>query len=289
MNTTTRKHCYEGVDENGKPWSVDNFGNDKVSMGWRWTSRCTSDDFIHWSKPVEMDAGDAPHEHIYTNLTQPYFRAPHIYISLAARLMQQRRVITKEEEKQIGIRDLWADDCSDAVLITSRGGNRYDRTFLEAFIRPQMGPQNWTSRTNYPAYGIVPGPDNKLYLYVNTHWVQKTNRVELYTLRTDGFVSVNAPYAGGELLTKPLRFTGNRLILNFATSAIGGIHVAIEDETGEPIPGFTRKECVEIIGNEIEREVAWKDGNALRALAGRPVRLRFLMRDADLFSFQFLS
>ena len=56
---------------------------------------------------------------------------------------------------------------------------------------------------------------------------------------------------------------------------------------GTPIPGFTREEAVEQIGNEIERIVTWKGGHDVSALAGQPVRLCFVMHDADLYAFQF--
>jgi hypothetical protein len=41
-----------------------------------------------------------------------------------------------------------------------------------------------------------------------------------------------------------------------------------------------------VIGNEIERAVEWKGGD-LSALAGKPVRLRFVMADADLYAVRF--
>ena len=34
-----------------------------------------------------------------------------------------------------------------------------------------------------------------------------------YALRTDGFVSVNAPFGGGSFVTKPLTFTGRELVV----------------------------------------------------------------------------
>jgi hypothetical protein len=34
-----------------------------------------------------MDFGKTPVEHLYTNQTAPYFRAPHIYVAIAARFM----------------------------------------------------------------------------------------------------------------------------------------------------------------------------------------------------------
>jgi hypothetical protein len=42
-----------------------------------------------------------------------------------------------------------------------------------------------------------------------------------------------------------------------------------------------------MIGDEIERVVAWEAGSDVEALAGKPVRLRFILADADLFSFRF--
>jgi hypothetical protein len=107
------------------------------------------------------------------------------------------------------------------------------------------------------------------------------------TLRTDGFVSVHAPYDGGELITKPLTFSGRALEINYATSAAGGIRAEIQDASGNPISGFTLAECPEIVGDEIERVVAWKGGSNLTALAGRPIRLRFVAHDADLYSLRF--
>jgi hypothetical protein len=47
--------------------------------GIRWIDRCTSDDFLNWTEPVPMDFGGTPPEHLYTNSTTPYFRAPHIF------------------------------------------------------------------------------------------------------------------------------------------------------------------------------------------------------------------
>ena len=106
-------------------------------------------------------------------------------------------------------------------------------------------------------------------------------------VRTDGFASVRAPYGGGEFLTRPLRFSGNELVLNYATSAAGGIRVEVQDRKGEPIPGRSLNDCPEIIGDEIERVVRWQEGSDLGRLQGTVVRLRFVMKDADLFSIRF--
>ncbi len=59
------------------------------------------------------------------------------------------------------------------------------------------------------------------------------------------------------------------------------------DETGHPIPGFTAGDCVEVIGNEIDRTVRWTSGSDVSTLADRIVRLRFVMKDADLYALRF--
>lgn len=255
--------------------------------GFRRIARTTSPDFIHWTKPVLMEYGDKPIEHLYTNQTHPYFRAPHIYVSIAARFMPGRRVLTEEQAKAIGVDPGYFGDCSDGIFMTTRGGNHYDRTFMEGFIRPGIGWENWVSRTNYPALNVVPLNEREMSVYANQNYGQLTAHLRRYSLRTDGFASVNASYAGGELLTKPLRFTGKELVLNFATSAAGGIRVEIQDAAGKAIPRYMLDESIEIIGNEIERVVHWKSGSDVSPLAGQTVRLRLVMKDADLFAVWF--
>ncbi len=255
--------------------------------GIRRISRTTSDDFIHWSKPVLMGYAGGPVEHLYTNQTSPYFRAPQIYVGLAARFFPKRRVLTKTQAEKIGVDPGYFNDCSDGVLITTRGGDQYDRTFPEGFLRPGIGLENWVSRTNYPALNVVQTGDKTMSFYANQNYGQPTAHLRRYEIRLDGFAAVRAPYSGGELITKPLTFRGDQLELNFATSAAGGIRVEIQDASGKPIPGFTLAEAQETIGNEISRVVNWKSGSDVSSLSGRPVRLRFVMKDADLFALKF--
>ncbi len=253
----------------------------------RWITRATSPDFLNWSEPVDMTFGDAPNEHLYTNQTRPYFRAPHIYIAVAARFMPGRKILSEAQAKKIGVNPGYFGDCSDSVLLSTRGGNRYARTFLESFIRPGPGLGNWTSRTNYPTYGVVPlGPD-AMAIHIQQDYAQPTHRLVRFRLRTDGFVSVSGPYAGGETITKPFRFAGKNLTVNYATSAAGGIRVEIQQPDGKPVEGHTLADCREIIGDEIDRIVTWKAGPDVSKLAGKPVRLRIHLKDADLYAIRF--
>ena len=89
------------------------------------------------------------------------------------------------------------------------------------------------------------------------------------------------------MVTRPLTFAGTRLVLNFSTSSAGSIRVELQDAEGKPLPGYTLGESRELIGNHIDREVSWAAGADVAALAGRTVRLRLLMQDADLFALRF--
>jgi hypothetical protein len=108
-----------------------------------------------------------------------------------------------------------------------------------------------------------------------------------YTMRIDGFVSVNAPLAGGELLTKPLQFSGSKLEINYSTSAAGEVLVELQTVEGKAIPGFAFEDCKPIYGDHISRVVEWNNGADLSKLSDKPVRIRFKMSDADLYSIKF--
>ena len=223
-------------------------------------------------------------EHLYTNATTAYFRAPHIYLAFPKRFMPWRSISPRA----------LAPGVSETVFLSSRDGLHWDRRFMEAFIRPGRGKHNWMPRTNMAAVGLVETAPDTLSLYLTRHYTSPSIHLERMTLRTDGFVSVHAGYFGGEMVTKPLIFQGENLLLNFATSAAGSIRVEIQDAEGNPLPGFALQESPLIFGDEIEHTVRWDLSRSrktseemLRRISGVPVRIRFVMRDADLYSLRF--
>ena len=259
-------------------------------VGRRSIGRLTAPDLFNWSKLQPMTFGDGgivPENHLYINLTIPYYRAPHIYLAFPARLMEGRQALTDQQAIDAGVKEGKWQDCSEPVLMTSRGGTRYDTTFREGLIRPGPGPLNWTTRTNYPLRGLVPSGEHEMSMYISRHFGHPSWHIRRYVLRVDGFASVNSPYAGGEMVTRLFTFSGRELLLNYSTSAAGSVRVEIQGPAGEVIPGYALKDSQEIVGDEIDRVVAWDKGSDVSSLAGKPIRLRFVMKDADLYAIRF--
>lgn len=241
-----------------------------LSKRLRSISRTTSPDFHTWTDPVAMDP-NLPGEHLYTNQTHPYFRAPHIYVALPTRYVPGRGDPKANDDQ---------NNATDILLMTTRAGSEhYDREFTEAFIRPGLDPVRWKNRANYVALNVIPTSPMEMSIYHRSG--------DRYVLRTDGFVSAHAGSKQGELLTRPIVFSGNSLEVNLSTSAAGNLRVELQEADGTPIPGFALEVCPPIYADEIERTVHWRTDADLSTLAGRPIRLRFVLAECDLYSFRF--
>jgi hypothetical protein len=270
----------------------------------RSVSMTTSADLRKWSEPVPLAYPGSPRQQMYTNGIQPYFRAPHIRFGFPTRYTARKMTDGLRAIQPVELRaELTAayprvgSDLTDGLFMSSRDGIQFHR-WDEAFLRP--GPQagvnrsNWMYGDNYQGYGLyetasdIEGAPNELSMLSSEgYWREGQGCLRRYTIRLDGFVSVKAPYAGGEVLTKPLLFTGNKLSINFSTSAAGSLRVEIQDAAGKPIQGYTLNDSNEIVGDQIDRTVTWKTQRDVSQLVNRPVRLRFVMKDADLYAFRF--
>lgn len=198
----------------------------------------------------------------------------------------------------------------DSQFAASRDGVRWERYGRRPFVPLGMkGEFDWASAR--VVWGLVPdltGREMFMY-YRGSDWLHGWDRNERnkqllreaglgadqniavlsrLVLRRDGFVSARGVYPGGEFTTGPLVFTGGRLLLNVDTSATGIVQVGLLNADGSPVQGFSVAECDLIhTANEINRVVTWRRNDDVSRLAGRPVRLRFLVRDADIYTFQF--
>ncbi len=255
----------------------------------------TSTDFVHWQEFPFLEYDPERYTELYTNQILPYYRAPHILLGFPMRYIERGESMTALNQRLSQVRDRYGKAQTDTGFMTSRDARRF-KVWGEAFVRP--GPQRedfsrWAYADSTQGWGIVAtdsavaGTPQELSFYIlEDYWTGKSVRMRRATLRIDGFVSIHAPLSGGEFVTRPFTFDGNRLRMNFATSAAGSIRVEIQDEGAEPIPGFALADCPEIFGDSLERIVSWGQ-TEVGSLAGRPIRLRFVVKDADLFAFGF--
>jgi hypothetical protein len=139
--------------------------------------------------------------------------------------------------------------------MTSRDGLHWDRRFMEAFLRPGLDPENWNERNMYAGVGIVPTGPAEMSIYYLEHFRHPSARLRRATLRADGIVSINAPYAGGELVTRPLTFGGDELAINYATSAAGSVRVELQDAEHRPLDGYGLADSVDPLCHAGRRSV----------------------------------
>ncbi|MGQ9731357.1 MAG: hypothetical protein ACUVX8_08785, partial [Candidatus Zipacnadales bacterium] len=240
---------------------------------------------------------------LYTNQVIPYYRAPHIFLGFPTRYIDRGWIPSHEQLPEVEYRRLRGakspregSALTDGMFMVSRDG-RHFYVWPESFIRPGLRLRdNWFYGDNYQNWGLVETasaiedapPELSFYVSEASHQ-RHGNQFRRYTIRIDGFVSVEAPLAGGEVITRPLVFEGSRLTLNFSASAAGTVQVELQDSEGEALEGFTIEECPLLLGDSLDRTVEWHQGADVSALAGKPVRLRFVLRDADVYSFQFVE
>jgi len=108
--------------------------------------------------------------------------------------------------------------------------------------------------------------------------------IGLGTLRVDGFFSMDAGASEGVLTTKPLRLQGKELYVNAAASE-GSIWVEILDEAGNVIEPYSVDACHILKTDSIRHAVSWKAAENLNTIGKLDVRLRFRMKNAQLYSF----
>jgi len=285
----------------------------------------TSQDFLHWTEPEFLSysanvdpgrSGGQPADvkdtvgakypagrvsELYTNQIAPYYRAPHLLLGFPTRYIdrgwtESAKALPRYDYRQVRAKSSPREGTAvtDSMFITSRDRKHFS-VWPESFVRPGLRTRDsWFYGDTYQNWGLVETKSAvedappELSLYVTERTGRETGAaVRRYSLRVDGFVSLHAPLVGGELLTKPITFAGKQLVLNVSTSAAGTVRVEIQSADGRPMPGFALADCHDVYGDDLERAVRWKGNPDLRALAGKPVRLRLEVKDADVYSFRF--
>jgi hypothetical protein len=268
-----------------RTWTGDKKGSKFTYNSVRTIARSVSKDFVTWSEPERMTFDQGSVENLYTNATQPYFRAPQILISMPFRFVPDRQVLDRDTLLRYDIEPSMWKGVSDAVLMSSRGGTHYQRKFLESFVRPGIDPSSWAARSNMPGLGVIQTGPTEMSFFIVRGYSSNVTRIERMAMRLDGFASLHAGYREGYAITRPVTLEGSRFSVNLSTSANGGAKVVLLDQDGKEIPGFGEREANELVGDNIDLAATWKGSPRLEQLKGRVIQIKFVLRDADLYSF----
>ena len=239
--------------------------------------RAESPDMKHWTYPeliILPDENDPPDTQLYTfsltEYTGVYLGMLTIYRTNSGRIYPE--------------------------FVCSRDGIRYHRHFRQPFI-PLGARGDFDALEIYAQAPITVG---------DTHYIYYTGRIaghrrgityqhqwtpqDLYagvglaTLPLDGFVSMDAADAEGELVTRSFTFTGRELHLNLSG---GPLRVERLGPSRHLIPGYSLSEADPIFGTHTDVVATWSRRSDLSHLQGKPIKLRFQMQKTQLFSFHF--
>ncbi len=251
-------------------------------MYWRLSTKlirgirtATSKDFVTWENEQNLTYPGIPEEgdykkaiQFYTNAVQPYFRAPHIFIGFPTQF------ILKGELTQ-------------PLFMSSRDGVAFD-LWTDPVIPTTAPKDRDAERSNYMAWGVLhlPGKPDEISVYAKEAY-RKYGPVRLrrFTYRLDGFVSISAGADGGEMVTKPLIFTGKELVVNYKVRSGGSLRMEIQDKNGKVLKDFRLEDSEPLTGDSTKAVAKWKGNSDLTGvLSDESVRIRFVLKDADIYS-----
>jgi hypothetical protein len=233
--------------------------------------RTESDDFINWIEPKEILRGEGVHEQIYS---MPVFYYANVYIGLPSILN--------------------ADDTVDTELAWSPDTREWHRISPGYAIIPRGKNIDNYPDSDYDAgcvYASVPVFTNEEVLiyyggsnHYHTDW--REGSLNLARMRPDGFAGFEVKDAAGPGMVRTNNFTvtGSEFNINADITDGGSLRVAVLDENGHAITGYTFADCMAITSNAIDAPVEW-NGNDLSSLIGEKVAFQFMFENGIIYSF----
>jgi len=200
---------------------------------------------------------------------------------------------------------------ADIELACSRDGRRWERVRpRQAFFAPppharDSGMFDIASVT--PAHSPPILKDGALWIYYDGGSAYHGDRflagdrcLALAKLRPDGFVSLRAGRREAELVTKPFTWPGGKVQINYRVMggnlrknvgldlrSDGWLRTEILDDDGNVVPGYSRDDNIVLYRDALNAEPTWTDGQQnLDSLTGKTIALRFLLREAEIYSFR---
>jgi hypothetical protein len=174
-------------------------------------------------------------------------------------------------------------------LVVSRDGLEWTRVAPGEPFLP-LGPAGaFDHRQIRTASSMVVLPDRVILVYSGSpdpHVAAHHFDIGCAELRLDGFAAMHAGPDGGTLTTRPLAFAPGQLWVNAVTRGDGYVAAEVLGPDGGPLPGYGRRDCRQFTGDSLGATLSWEGSPALPQPGPEGLRLRFVLRDADLYSFQ---
>jgi len=278
-------------------------------------SRIESEDFVNWSPKVTILWPAPTNESRKAKMDRP-FNTKHYGMRVMPYEGAYIGLLTAyhgETIKPIPEDKLWMDKV-DVQLTFSRNGLTWVRVGKHGAIpwRKMSDERDWETAAKeamFIPYGehkkdwdwgaiyssqrpLVVGDEIRIYYvgHASRHWGSYHGDpkppqfgIGLATLRLDGFVSIDAA-TSGTMTTKKFVFIGDTLEVN-ANAKGGSIVVEALDADGKMIEGFSKADCQAITTDSVRHVLKWKGKKDCHLIQARPIRLRFHMKKAKLYSF----
>ena len=251
----------------------------------RKVSRVVSDDCIHWSAPViisEPGPDDDIQESHY-GLTP--WRVDDYHLGFLMVFHQVDNTLHFELVHSLdGLN--WKRLTPGRSVIPRGEPGTCDSLMIECpspFVT--VGDEHWIyyggSSMHHDYYGhpqVRGVPETSRHPKARTH-------LGLAKIRVDGWVALEAGLREGYVETKPIYSEGSKLIINARCNTDGYVAVEVMDNWNNVWPGFTRGECDVFNGDSVDHVVSWEGRSEVNEVPWC-VKLRFWMRNAELYSFR---
>jgi hypothetical protein len=253
----------------------DQLNNQWKKWGWgRAVIRIESSDFLNWSRGklvLAADSDDPDGTEIYSMSVFPY---QGLYIGC----VQMFYGLTHQGNL-------------DIQLAVSRNGKQFNRVEPREPLISEGRVGEW-DRFNISIGDLPPIQiEDELWFYYSGRTYRhgpydgedtgpKYGAIGLAKIKRGRFVSLEASFDGGKIITKLLSFTSMNLFIN-ADTRYGLINISILDENSNLIPGY---QCAISGEDRIDMRVQFRE-KSLKDLSGRSIRIQFNVTNSRLFGF----
>ena len=262
------------------------WANDPEYGRQRIVSMLTSKDFITWGEvnnAANLDYysnetnenlvvknenydGDHPDNYqLYTNGIFVYDRAPHLTLGMPTRYL--------------------GDSTGHEVapyFIASRDGINF-KFWDDKLIENSAELDRDGNRSNYSLTGIVRTSETEYSMFASRGFKDSVCVFDRFSFRVDGFVAAVGDADGKQVVTTPITFSGNSLVLNFKAPN-GTVRAQLTDIDGNVIEGFSFADCTALTGDSIEQELKFSGD---LSTINQPVKIAFELTNAELYSYKF--